>query len=52
MIGCASAEQAQDVVKQPVPRHVTGDERSEDVGVANLPHAAHGAFGFKRYTVV
>src|SRR5688572_3549788 len=27
--------------------HVTSNERLEDVGVADLPHAAHGAFRFK-----
>src|SRR5688572_16342794 len=37
------AEQAQDVVEQPVARNVTGDERFENVGVADLPHPAHGA---------
>src|SRR5688572_665997 len=42
-----SAEQAQDVVEQPVTRDVAGNERLEDVGVADLPHAAHGTFGFK-----
>src|SRR5688572_15264052 len=41
------AEQAQNLVEQPVTRHVTRDERFEDMGVADLPDATHGTFRFK-----
>src|SRR6185295_7788626 len=39
------AEEAQDLVEQPMTRDVSLDERLEDVCVADLPHAPDGPFG-------
>jgi len=41
-----ASEETENLIEQPVPRHVPGHDRFKDVGIADFTHAAHGFLPF------
>jgi hypothetical protein len=53
IMGCARPpKKLKNLVEQPVSRHISGDDRLKDVGIADLSHSTYGFFSSNRYTVV